>query len=277
MVDPAQQRVERLLDPGQVRERQRRLVELAVGDAGRDDPVDERLQPPRRRLVQAPRGGLDRVGEHDDGLLVGLRARAGVPVVRLVHDRRVLLGLLGLPVEELDQARPVVARDKVDDDLGQVLLAPQLDALLDVGRDHERAHRRLDLLVRVLARLLVLDEVLGLEHLPDVVVERPDARPERVRADGVGRGLGQVGHLERVVERARRLHRELLEQRPVGVRELQQRHVGRHAEHPLHPPQDRRREQDQRRVDGDGHDVGPGTWSENGSARSSSCPIRTST
>ena len=42
----------------------------------------------------------------------------------------------------------------------------------------------------VFPRLLVLDEVLRLPHLPDVMVERTDTRPQGIDPNGIGSSLG---------------------------------------------------------------------------------------
>ena len=78
-------------------------------------------------------------------------------------------------VEVLDQRRAVVLLDQVDDRLGQVVLPAQVDAVLDVADDDQRAHRRGELGVAVGRTDLVLDEVVRLEHLADVVKIGPDA------------------------------------------------------------------------------------------------------
>ena len=60
----------------------------------------------------------------------------------------------------------MVLLDEVDDRLGQVVLAGQVGAVLDVGDDDQRAHGRHERLVAVGVVPLVLDEVAGLSILP---------------------------------------------------------------------------------------------------------------
>ena len=74
----------------------------------------------------------------------------------------------------------------------QAVLAGELDTVLHVPDDDEQAHRRPQLAVLVEAAALILHEVFGLVHLPDVVVEGADIEQEAVGADRIGCGLGIV-------------------------------------------------------------------------------------
>ena len=61
------------------------------------------------------------------------------------------LAFAGLAVEVLDQRRAVVLLDEVDDRLGKVVLPREVGAVLHVGDDHQRAHRRHQRVVAVVA------------------------------------------------------------------------------------------------------------------------------
>ena len=62
----------------------------------------------------------------------------------------------------------------------------------------------------------------GLRELADVVVVGGDARQQRVRADRLGRALGEVADHQRVVVRARRLEQQPAQQRLRRVGQLEQ-------------------------------------------------------
>ena len=97
----------------------------------------------------------------------------------------------------------MVLLDQVDDRLGQVVLPAQVDAVLDVADDDQRAHRRGELGVAVGRADLVLDEVVRLEHLADVVEIGPDADEQGIGADALGGRLGDGPDGDRVVVGAR--------------------------------------------------------------------------
>ena len=77
-------------------------------------------------------------------------------------------------VEVLHQGGAVVLLDEIDDGLRQVVLLGEGEPVLDVADDDERAERRLQFVVPVLADL-VFDEVMRLEHFADVVKIAADA------------------------------------------------------------------------------------------------------
>ena len=95
---------------------------------------------------------------------------------------------VGLVVEVFDQRRAVVLLDQVDDRLGQVVLPAEVDAVLDVADDDQRAHRRGEVGVPVGRADLVLDEVVRLEHLADVVEVGADPHEQGIGADPLGGG-----------------------------------------------------------------------------------------
>ena len=82
--------------------------------------------------------------------------------------------------EILDQGCAVVLLDQVDDALGQVVLATQVDAVFNVSDDDQRAHRRREIGMSACRADLVLDEVVGLEHLADVVKVSADSHQRRL-------------------------------------------------------------------------------------------------
>ena len=107
---------------------------------------------------------------------------------------------------------------------------------------------------------LVLDEVVGLHQLSDIVVVGTDPQQQRVGADGVGAGLGEVADRQRVLVGPRRLQRQLFEERQVLIRQLEQPDIGRDPEHPFEDGQK------------EGHDAtasGPPTNADSGAERHS--------
>ncbi len=104
----------------------------------------------------------------------------------------------------------------------------------DVRHDGVGAHVGLELFVRrALARAEVLDEVLGLRGFAEVVIVGADSREERVGADGARGLLGEVRHGARVLVGARGVPSELLQERLLEVREIEQALARNVTEEPL--------------------------------------------
>ncbi len=158
-----------------------------------DQVADQALDPGGGRLGEGPAGALDGVGDHQDAGLLGLRLGPGIAERAFLDHRGVGVAVVppvGLVIEVLDQRRAVVLLDQVDDPLGQVVLSAQVDAVLDVADDDQRAHRRGQVGVPVGCTRLVLDEIVGLEHLADVVEVGPDAHQQGMGPDPLGGPLG---------------------------------------------------------------------------------------
>ena len=141
----------------------------------------------------------------------------------------------------------MVLLDGVEDLLLQAVLEGEVDALLDVGDDDERAHARGEVLVRVGAGRDVFGEVLRLDDLADVVEVGHDAAGGGVEPDGLGARFGEVGDDQAVMVGAGRLHGHLLEERVIEVGQLEPGNGGGDLEHALHQRQDGA--DDQRRDD----------------------------
>ena len=140
---------------------------------------------------------------------------------------------VGAVVEILHQRRAVVLLDQVDDRLRQVMLPGQVGAVLDVGDNHQRAHRRHERLVAAGLGALVLDEIAGLEHLADVVEIGPHADQQAAGADALRGRLGDRADGDRMVVGAGRAADQLLQERMGDVAQLQQAEVREHAENLL--------------------------------------------
>ena len=100
--------------------------------------------------LEAPRGGLDGIGQHDQGGLLALRPGTGVAVVLLADLLHLgVVFLLGLLVEVADEGVPVMLFDDVPDPGGELELPGDLHAFLDVVDDDQRAQRGGQVLVDV--------------------------------------------------------------------------------------------------------------------------------
>ena len=133
--------------------------------------------------------------------------------------------------EVLDERGAVVLLDEVDERLGEVVFFRQVDAVLDVADDDEGAHGRGEMLVAAFAAGGdVLDEVLGLEHLADIVEVGSHADEKAVGADRFGGGFGDAGDGDRVVVGAGSAADEFLQERVRGIAELEEADVGHDAE-----------------------------------------------
>ena len=100
--------------------------------------------------LEAPRGRLHRVGQHDQGRLLALGRRSRVAVVLLLdllHLR--VVDLLGLVEEIPDERAAVVLLDDLLDLLGELQLPGDLRAFLDVVDDDQRAQARRHVPVQV--------------------------------------------------------------------------------------------------------------------------------
>jgi len=134
----------------------------------------------------------------------------------------------------------------------QTVRPRHLDTVFDVPHDDQQTPGWAEPIVPIQPCFLILHEVLGLVHLPDVVVQRAHVRQQRVGLDRVRRGLGDARHVERVVVRARGTLLELAEQGLLGIAELDERQAGRDVEGPLDVGEKRERE------NADAHAAGPG-------------------
>ena len=221
---------ERLLELEQFLDGKVAFAELAFHEPALDGLVDHLLEVFGRGVRHGAAGGLDDVGEHEDGGFLALRLRALVAEILFLDD---LVGVRGLferlVVEVLDDGRTVVLGDARGDEIGYLVLLREDGAVLHVSRDDLDGLVGVERVVRVHALLLVLGEVFGAHRLAEVVVERHDADEERVGSDAVCNLLGEVRYLDAVVEGARGELRDALECRPVEVGHFHEREYGRDA------------------------------------------------
>src|SRR5579862_4030634 len=112
------------------------------------------------------------VSQHTDSRLCRLWNRPGIRKVRRI--RRNAITLLGLLQEIGDRRRAVVLRDERSHTGRQVILSGKLQTFADVIPDNRGTRRGLELVVRVPAARLVLDEILGLLELADIMVVGTD-------------------------------------------------------------------------------------------------------
>src|SRR5690606_18269709 len=217
-------------DDLQVGEVQVAVGELAVLLPLLDDPVDEAADRRGAGVLEGACRGLDRVGEHQHGRLLAARARAGVAEVQLLDLAALLERAL---VEVAEDRGAVVLRDERLELARQPVLARQLDPVAHVAGDDQVAEVGAEVVVRVLAAELVLDEELRPLDLADVVEQGADARQQRVAADVLHGLLDEVRDDQAVLVGARRLGDQELQERVRGAGELEQPEVGEEAEHAL--------------------------------------------
>ena len=93
--------------------------------------------------------------------------------------------------------------DEIDDRFRQIVLSGQVGPVLDVGDDDQRAHGGHDRVVPVRAGSLVFDEIVGLQHLADVVKINAHANQQAAGYNAFGRRFGNRGDIDRVVVSAR--------------------------------------------------------------------------
>ena len=172
-----------VLNEVQLLECDRAVIELPVVHSALGQFPNDALNSVRRWFAERAAGSLDRVSQHHDGCLNCLRLGAGV--TEIGFGRAVVLcSGLGCSVKEVfDQRRAVMLLNQVDDSSGEVMQASQLNSVLDVRNDHDRAHRGIEVVVFVLSTLLVLDEVFRLAHFANVVKVGPDAAEQAIGAD----------------------------------------------------------------------------------------------
>lgn len=122
-------------------ESQSAFVELAVLHLVADDVVDHAGQGFAARLVQASRGSLHGVGEHDDGGFARLRLPPGV-AEPLFEAGRGFVGAAAigerLIVEVANKRGAMVLRDDVAKLLGKPVLLGDLQSVPNVGGNDQR-------------------------------------------------------------------------------------------------------------------------------------------
>ena len=131
--------------------------------------------------------------------------------------------------------------DDVGDLAVEFVFQRQIDALFHMGDDDERAHRRRQVVVGVVARMHVFREIFGLHEFADIVEVGADPAEGGVRPDGLRSRFRQVRHGEAVVVGAGGLHAQALEKRMVQVTHLQPGNIGgdfkqrlQHRQNPAH-------------------------------------------
>ena len=150
----------------------------------------------------------------------------------------------------------MMAGDKVANHLGQLGFVGQGQAVVHVLDDGPGTLLRGKARMIVDAFRLVLNEAHRIFHLADVVVERAHPHKHGVRTDRFGRIFSQVGHLQRMLESARRLLLQILEQFVVGVGKIPQAGIGHKTENLLEKEDEGIEHDRQDRVDAQEEEVG---------------------
>ena len=243
-VEGAGQRIaERLGDARQVAHRQPALVELTGLQLLEDDLLQGHVDGLALRVgAQGAREAASTASQiMIDCRLLRLGLDTGVAEVGL----RQALGVAELHVlveEVLEHRGPVVHVHEVGHPLRDPLPPCDLHALDDVGEDGVGGDVGLEVVVGVGPALLVLDVVLGLHRLAQVVVVGADAGQEAIGADGVGGGLGEVGHRQAVLPGAWGALGDVLEEVAVHVAEVDQLPAADGADQGRHRPHQHQRQ-----------------------------------
>jgi hypothetical protein len=91
--------------------------------------------------------------------------------------------------------------DYVDDLRIELVLERQIHPLLHMRDDYQCAHRRRQLVVRIVAGAHVLGEIFRLHQFADIMEISADSAQCRIGPDGFRGRLGEVGHGQAVVVR----------------------------------------------------------------------------
>mgnify|MGYP006956034211 CR=1 FL=1 len=216
------------LGEGDVTEGDRAFLEVTICHLTVDELVDQGADALLRVFLERAGGCLDRVCHHEDGLLTSERVRTRILEERLV-DLLVGMRIAIMYVEVLGDARAVVRGDEVLDDAWQVHLLGYLETFRHMADDDLRTLQVGELVVGVDASL-VLGEEHGVGHLADVVIQGSRTHQETVGVDAVGYLCGKVSHRDGVLEGAWGYLAQIAQDALVGVRQLEERHVGDEAE-----------------------------------------------
>ena len=76
--------------------------------------------------------------------------------------------------------------------LVELVLEREIDALLDVGDDDQRAHGRREIIVRVPPGAHIFGEIFGLHQFADIVKISANPAHRRICSNDLRRGLGQI-------------------------------------------------------------------------------------
>ena len=240
--------VEDFLDLLYIVEGKRRIVQQPFGDDTIDDLSDETTDALLGVLAETTAGGLYTVGEHEDPLLLGVGVRPWIGEGLWVDDLVGMLVRIRI-VEVARGAAPVVRADELNDGIGQTVLLRQRDPVEDVADDGARTLVVGEVLVGVV-RSRILREELRVEHLPDIVVERPCTDELGICTDLRSGSRSEDRDLVRVLEGPWCDLRQLLQQRHIRIAQLDQTHarhiaedtlddegedIGEHQEDEVHP------------------------------------------
>ena len=147
---------------------------------------------------QTLRSGLYRIAHHQNGRLLRERNRTGVTEVGFIGFRIQIFLLL---VEIVHQRRSVVGTNKVNYPVWKFVLARDFDSIEHVVQNNLGTFFRRQIVVGVHIGHLVLGIEGRSRHFTYVVVQGPYPHQKRISANLVGRGFGQIGHLQGMVER----------------------------------------------------------------------------
>src|SRR6266550_3323635 len=176
-----------LSNSGYLLESQIAFIELPVTNYGLDNLHDDQANVLRIGSSKRASCRLTGVCQHHYGRLFELRLGSRITEILLVNYFTGLCLTLCLAQKEVQGARAMMLGNEIGYLLRQIDFFRQLNSIRDVAGDNSGTLRGAHVIVRVLA-LLVLNKVLRGRDLADIVIERSNARQQRIcsnRATGV--------------------------------------------------------------------------------------------
>ena len=163
----------------------------------------------------------------------GLRARItekgffNFRAIIVARGLRIFFGVAhGRMIKITDERCAMMLRNEIDDLLRKLVFAREIDAILHMRNNQQRADGRLQALVSQLCFRRVLNEIFRLSSLSKIMVEHARADEPRVRANGIGCRFCEEPDLQRMSECAGRFELNELQSGLVHVGEFEEPDVG---------------------------------------------------
>jgi hypothetical protein len=117
------------------------------------------------------------------------------------------IGILPGDIEIFGHARSVMCLDKVDNLLRQVIFLCNLHPILHVVDNDPGTLFKRESRMRIHSGRLILGKEGGIDHFPDIVIERTGSYQGGIGSDFHCGGHAQVGDLQRMLKSSRSLFR----------------------------------------------------------------------
>jgi len=216
--------------------------------AGVEDVVDRLLNVLLALWPARPDTALAAIRQHQDRRLARLRPRAGIREICRIDFHPGLLGALQRLLVKIRHLRgAVMLHDEVTDPVGQAVAPREPVTLGHMPQDNPDALPRIvETVMRIHPVRLVLYKEMGVQDLAGIVVHGCHAHQRRIRIDLLRAQFRQVRHLKAVLVGARRLAQQALQERMVGLHQLDELETGWNVQHVadhVQPHQRQRRRQ----------------------------------